>query len=73
MSQENIIVTSFYLFEYSDAAPGCATYLGGELNHDETEWNIFERRPFEMKVEKKYVLQITDKSIKNVNFDMEGG
>lgn len=65
-------MTNFYILEYSDAEPGCPTYLGGELNHDETEWNIFEPEPFSIKIEQNYVLQIKDKSIKNINFDMEG-
>jgi hypothetical protein len=65
-------MSEFYILEYSDAAPGCPIYLGGELNHEETEWNIFEPHPFEVNVEKNYVLQITDKTIKDVKFDMEG-
>jgi hypothetical protein len=65
-------MSDFYILEYSDADPGCPVYLAAELNHEQTEWNIFEPRPFDVEVKNDYVLQITDKTIRDVDFDMEG-
>lgn len=66
------MTSKFYVISYEAEGDTCPSYVSGELNHPEFEWQLFCPNPHQVAIKNEYVLTIVDEEIANLDFDFHG-
>lgn len=63
---------NFYVLNYEAGYDVGPSYLSGQLNHPEYEWELFCPNPHQIEIKNEYLFTVTDEEVAMIDFDFYG-
>lgn len=63
---------NYYVIKYKACEAECPSYISGKFNQTKFEWSVFETKPNDATIKNNYEFTITNREIKNLEFDFYG-